>query len=190
MQINTLVSAETSGDLPAVHRLATELHAARWSLFFLVTVGRGAVLQPIGADETERLLGWLAGLSQRGGGPIVSTTEAPQFRRVLLQRGRLSPQARAGFGIRDGAGVLFVSHVGDVSPSGFLPAVAGNVRQADIVDIYRGAPSFVALRRPGSFGGRCGRCRYQGVCGGSRARAWSAAGDMLAEDPSCTYQPG
>jgi AdoMet-dependent heme synthase len=94
-----------------------------------------------------------------------------------------------GLGIRDGNGVLFVSHTGYVSPSGFLPMAAGNVRRQDIVDIYRSSPMFEALRDVQSFRGRCGICEYHGVCGGSRARALIAEGDMLAEDPLCTYQP-
>jgi MoaA/NifB/PqqE/SkfB family radical SAM enzyme len=57
------------------------------------------------------------------------------------------------------------------------------------VDIYRASPMFASLRDVQSFRGRCGICEYHAVCGGSRARAWTAEGDMLAEDPLCTYQP-
>jgi radical SAM protein len=191
LQVNTLVAAETVEDLPAVHRLVCDLRAARWSLFFLVAVGRGSVLQSIDAQRAEQVLGWLADLPTPPGAPIVTTTEAPHFRRVLLQRRRLTQAAstRAGFGIRDGNGVLFVSHTGDVSPSGFLPLSVGNVRTDDIVSLYRGSPMFVDLRDASRFHGRCGECSYHAVCGGSRARAWSA-GDVLGEDPLCSYQPG
>jgi MoaA/NifB/PqqE/SkfB family radical SAM enzyme len=189
VQVNTLVSAETADDLPAVYRLVTAIGAARWSLFFLVTVGRGAVLEAIDGDRATRLLEWLASLPRGPGDPVVTTTEAPHFRRTLLERRRLpsSAAARAGFGVRDGNGVAFVSHTGDVSPSGFLPLSAGNVREDDFVAIYRSSPMFVALRDGASFGGRCGACGYHAICGGSRARAWAASGDMLGEDPLCTY---
>ncbi|HEX8792433.1 MAG TPA: TIGR04053 family radical SAM/SPASM domain-containing protein [Polyangiaceae bacterium] len=192
LQVNTLVAAETVDDMPGIYRLACDLGAARWSLFFLVSVGRGTVLQPIDAQRAEKLLGWLADLPREQGGPFVTTTEAPHFRRVLLER-RSLPQvatARAGFGIRDGNGVLFVSHTGYVSPSGFLPVAAGNVRREDIVGIYRSSPMFVSLRDARSFHGRCGMCEYHAMCGGSRARAWAASEDILAEDPLCEYQPG
>jgi radical SAM protein with 4Fe4S-binding SPASM domain len=96
---------------------------------------------------------------------------------------------RGGFGIRDGNGVMFISHTGDVSPSGFLPVTAGNVRDRDPVSLYRDAPLFTSLRHADAFKGRCGECNYHAICGGSRARAWSATGDVLAEDPLCTYQP-
>jgi MoaA/NifB/PqqE/SkfB family radical SAM enzyme len=190
LQINTLVSAETVDDLPAVYELAAALGVARWSLFFLVSVGRGTVLQPIEAARAERLLEWAADLPQGPGRPVVTTTEAPHFRRVVLLRRRGgAPPPRAGFGIRDGNGVMFVSHTGDVSPSGFLPLSAGNVRAQDPVDLYRLAPLFVSLRSATGFGGRCGVCSFNAVCGGSRARAWSA-GDPLGEDPLCAYDPG
>jgi radical SAM protein len=197
VQVNTLVCAETVDDLPAIHGLVRELGLARWSLFFLVTVGRGAVLEPVDAGQAEQLLQWLARLAQKEGFPVLTTTEAPQYRRVLIEQGRRShepvgPSARSGrsgHGVRDGNGVMFISHSGDISPSGFLPLAAGNVRRDDLVDAYRRAPLFVALRRADAFGGRCGRCEYRETCGGSRARAWSATGDVLAEDPLCVYQP-
>lgn len=188
-QVNTLVARETLDDLPAVYELVRGLGAARWSLFFLVLVGRGTVLQQISADEAEALMQWLAGLAPRNGeGPIVTTTEAPHFRRVMLQRKRGGPRGH-GAGVRDGNGILFISHTGDVQPSGFLPLTAGNVRTADVVTLYREAPLFCALRRPERFAGRCGRCEFHWQCGGSRARAYAATGDPLGEDPLCRYRP-
>ena len=191
VQVNTLVAAETVSELAAIHARAVDLRVARWSLFFLVTVGRGSVLQPIDADEAERVLGWLADRPQGPGFPVVTPTEAPQFRRMILQRRNLpmAAAARAGFGIRDGNGVMFISHTGDVSPSGFLPLSAGNVRQTDVVDLYRSTPLFRSLRSASQLGGRCGVCEYHSVCGGSRARAWAATGDALAQDPLCSYEP-
>jgi MoaA/NifB/PqqE/SkfB family radical SAM enzyme len=192
VQVNTLVCAETVFDLPEVHRLVTELGVARWSLFFLVSVGRGAVLQPIDAPAVERVLTWLADLPRhRDRGPVVTTTEAPHFRRIQLERHRLAgvPSPRAGFGVRDGNGVMFVSSTGDVSPSGFLPLSAGNVRTTDPVAIYRTSPLFTSLRDASAFGGRCGLCEFHAICGGSRARAFTATGDALAEDPLCTHEP-
>jgi radical SAM protein with 4Fe4S-binding SPASM domain len=84
---------------------------------------------------------------------------------------------------------MFVSHVGDVQPSGFLPIVAGNVRRAHPGVIYREAPLFRALRAAAGYHGRCGRCEFREVCGGSRARAYATTGDPLGEDPLCAYQP-
>jgi MoaA/NifB/PqqE/SkfB family radical SAM enzyme len=191
-QINTLVARETLDDLPAIGALAGELGAARWSLFFLVSVGRGRVLTPVSPGQAEELMEWLlAGVGQAFGSnppPVVTTTEAPHFRRVRRQRGGASG-SRDGAGMRDGNGIMFISHTGEVHPSGFLPLCAGNVRTEDVVTLYREAPLFRALRQPGEFAGRCGRCEFHWICGGSRARAYAASGDPLGEDPLCLYEP-
>jgi len=199
-QVNTLVSEETLDDLPAIHRLATGLGAARWSLFFLVAVGRGTVLKPITAEACERLFEELLDLGDASGGtggPIVTTTEAPHFRRVVLERARraglgLAARPRGsmghGAGIRDGNGIMFISHTGEVHPSGFLPLAAGDIRTSDPVALYRDSELFRTLRRPELLTGRCGRCEYAETCGGSRARAFAAAGDFMAEDPLCLYE--
>ena len=202
-QVNTLVCAETVDHLPAIHDLVVAMGAARWSLFFLVAVGRGQVLQPVSAERTEALLGWVAGLSGPPGRGrlVVPPPEAPQLRRVVRERRRhadgtapeLKPaagsSAHSAAGIRDGNGIVFISHTGEICPSGFLEISTGNVRRDDIVEIYRTSTLFRELRDPGIFGGRCGRCEYRWVCGGSRARAFSASGDPLAEDPLCVHDP-
>ena len=92
--------------------------------------------------------------------------------------------------INAGNGFVFISRRGDVFPSGFLPLSAGNVRECSLVDIYRDAPLFRDLRDTDKFGGRCGRCEFVGICGGSRSRAYAVTGDPLAEEPFCTYEPG
>lgn len=177
VQVNTLVSTETLGDLPEVYELVRGLGASRWSLFFLITVGRGAVLEPVTPEQADALLQWAAGLS-RGAKPFITTTEAPHFRRITRKR------AHAG-GVRDGNGILFISSTGDVTPAGFLPLVVGNVKRDDVVALYREAPLFRRLRNPDGFGGRCGLCALRWECGGSRARAFVSTGDPLAEDPLC-----
>lgn len=196
MQINTLVTRETERDLEAIAEVVQRLGAARWSLFFLVPVGRGRVLTTLTAREAERTLGWVARSSGRWTF-TVTTTEAPQFRRVMIDQRRAagvsgeeircSPLGR-GFGVRDGNGIMFIAANGDVTPSGFLPLVVGNVRREDPVQVYRDDSLFRALRAPENFRGRCGRCGYHAVCGGSRARAWAASDDVLGEDPLCEWE--
>ena len=194
-QINTLVSQETLDDLPAIHRLAVDLAAARWSLFFLVSVGRGTILEPITAEACERLFERLIDLGAAGG-PIITTTEAPHFRRVVLERARRAGRGEAppprgsmghGAGIRDGNGIMFISQTGHVCPSGFFPLSVGDARTSDPVVLYRDSSLFRTLRRPELLKGRCGRCEYAETCGGSRARAFAATGDPMAEDPLCLY---
>jgi len=195
LQVNTLVSAETVQDIPAIYELLKPLMPARWSLFFLISVGRGKVLEPLTPEQGERLMGWIHETSNVA--PFtVATTEAPSYRRVALQRMRAegltgeeikkSPAYR-GFGVRDGNGIVFVSHTGDICPAGFLPMAAGNVRNDRLADVYRNSALFQELHDPARLHGRCGHCEYHALCGGSRARAYEAIGDPLGEDPFCLY---
>ena len=197
VQVNTLVSQETVQDLPAIYELLKSRKVMRWSLFFLIAVGRGRMLQPISPEQGEKLMHWIYDLAQVA--PFaIKTTEAPSYRRVALNRMRedgMSPvemrrtPVYRGFGIRDGHGILFVSNQGDIYPAGFLPLATGNVRMNHLVDVYRDAPLFRALHAPDQFKGKCGRCEYRATCGGSRARAFAHTGDALASDPLCVYQP-
>ncbi len=187
-QVNTLVSRETLDDIPAIEALARSLGAARFSLFFLVTVGRGSVLEPISAEECDVLLAAIAERSTIPG-MIVTTTEAPHFTRVVAERRLVRAGGGHTAGIRDGNGVMFIAHDGEVFPSGFLPLGAGSVTTDNPLEIYRRAPLFRVLRDVDSFSGRCGHCEYRSGCGGSRARAFMATGDARAEDPLCRHEP-
>ncbi len=194
LQINTLVTSETVDDLPDIHRVVREIGAERWSLFFLIATGRGTSLRQITPARSEAVLNWA--LDRVGEHrPVVTTTEAPHYRRIALMRhtpdltrAPSGPLAR-GLGIRDGNGVMFISHTGAVQPSGFLPLTAGAVRTENPLRTYRESPLFQDLRRPDRFTGRCGCCEFREICGGSRARAYAATGDPLGSDPLCPYVP-
>lgn len=195
LQINTTIARQTVTDLPAIARTVEQAGAVLWALFFLIPVGRARADFGLAAAEIERVLEWAAEL--QGQVPFgIKTTEAPHYHRVLAQRRqRLADSVeirgvgRAGRAVTDGNGFLFVDHLGTICPSGFLPLAAGNVRTDDLVRIYREHPLFRALRDPDRLGGRCGRCDYRSRCGGSRARAYAATGEPLAEDPGCAYEP-
>lgn len=213
LQINSTVTKSTVLELPALLRDVIELGAALWSVFFLVPTGRGEQLSVLSPEDIEDVLHWLADMSRH---IAIKTTEAPQYRRVVLQQaagtdraqlGRLYRQltelteaelagvpvrrrpARPPIDVNAGRGFVFIDHTGHVYPSGFLPHVAGDVRRTPLPDIYRGAPIMQALRAPAGFGGNCGRCEFRDVCGGSRSRAYAITGDPLASDPSCPYLP-
>jgi radical SAM protein with 4Fe4S-binding SPASM domain len=168
-----------------------ELGAVLWSVFFLVPVGRGRVLDPVSPDKAERVMAFLDDV-QREEPFGVKTTEAPHFRRVTAQRARErgdggGPKRRGG--ITAGDGFAFVSHTGDVYPSGFLPQAAGNVREQSVVDVYRDSELFQRLREKDDLQGKCGACEFRRVCGGSRSRAYAETGDPMASDPLCPYVP-
>jgi AdoMet-dependent heme synthase len=194
LQINTTLTRHNLSDLEAIAQLVAALEAQRWTLFLLVPTGRARNDQQVTAEECEQVFAWLYDLSTTA--PFkIKTTEGPHYRRVTLQHQpeqaarTVSGGGRFVPGLNDGSGFLFISARGDIQPSGFLPLTAGNVRVESPVAIYRGHPIFTALRDPDRLGGRCGRCDYRRVCGGSRARSYGVTGDYLAEDPLCSYQP-
>ncbi|WP_418279981.1 radical SAM protein [Halorubrum sp. DTA98] len=189
IQINTTVCADTVEELPAIRDRVRSLGAVLWSVFFLVRVGRGGILDPVSPERAESIMGWLHDVDAAE--PFgIKTTEAPFYRRVGLQRedgGRDGSRRRAG--ITAGCGFAFVSHRGEVYPSGFLPQSAGNVREESVVDVYRNSDLFESLREPDEFSGKCGACEYRHVCGGSRSRAYAETGDPTGSDPLCPYVP-
>lgn len=198
IQVNTLVSQETADDLPAIYELLrTGFPVMRWSLFFLISVGRGKALNEVSPEDGERIMDWVLRLVPRA--PFaVKTTEAPSYRRLAINKMRAAGMAGQemkqtsvyrGFQIRDGHGIVFVSHIGEIYPSGFLPLRCGTVRCQSLVDIYRNSEIFRALHAPEGFHGKCGDCEYSHICGGSRARAFAHTGDALGSDPFCPYIP-
>ena len=199
IQVNTLVAEETADDLPAIYELLrNSFPVMRWSLFFLISVGRGKALNEVSPREGECIMNWVLDLVPHS--PFaVKTTEAPSYRRIainkMLASGMAAREMRGtsvyqGFQIRDGHGIVFVSNLGDIYPSGFLPLRCGNVRTSSLVEVYRNSEIFRGLHDPDQFHGKCGACEYSHICGGSRARAFAYTGDALGTDPFCPYQPG
>ncbi len=187
LQVNTSISPETPGPLESMAELVRGLGARRWELFFVIGTGRARELPALSAEATESVLVWLAGHAPAA--PYrITTVAAPQFRRV---REQLAPSGRKAEGpvVKEGRGFAFIDHLGHVAPNGYLPVDAGNIRRETFSAIYRDSPLFRVLRDTSRLKGRCGRCPYREVCGGSRARAYAETGDILAEDPACPYQP-
>ncbi|HEY7388782.1 MAG TPA: TIGR04053 family radical SAM/SPASM domain-containing protein [Bryobacteraceae bacterium] len=197
-QVNTTVTRHNVSRLDEISRLVGGVGARLWSVFFLVATGRASVSQDIAAEEYEEVFRFLYDLSKTA--PFdIKTTEAQHYRRYMAQRRKA--EGRSGerearpeviqrqAGINDGKGFVFVSHTGEIYPSGFLPLSAGNIRRDSLVDVYRNSPLFRTLRDSANLHGKCGECEFRNLCGGSRARSYALTGDFLAEDPRCVYQP-
>ncbi len=190
LQVNTTLSRTTLPELDAFIELMKQIQPDVWSVFVLVPTGRATLDELPTAQELEDVWERLATL--RGTLPFaVKTTEGHQYRRVLMQAARsgAAEAPRHLIPTRDGKGVVFISHVGEIQPSGFLPITAGNVRTDNLAEIYRTHPLFVQLRDDDALGGKCGKCEFRRVCGGSRSRAYGMAGDMMAAEPLCPYIP-
>jgi radical SAM protein with 4Fe4S-binding SPASM domain len=204
VQINTTFSRRNIGEIDHIVALMEKLKITLWSVFFLVPTGRGKLNDLLSADEFEEVFAKVYSLSKTASFDI-KTTEAQHYRRFLLQQRvaerKLGVDAglereravdaigRAPRGLNDGKGFVFISHKGEVFPSGFLPLPAGNIREQALAKIYRESPLFRDLRDTSKLEGKCGSCEFKEICGGSRARAYALTGNPNAEEPCCSYVP-
>jgi radical SAM protein len=198
-QINTTVTRHNLDRIDEIAGVVRDSGARLWSVFFLVATGRASVTQDLTAEEYEQVFRFLYDLSKMA--PFdVKTTEAQHYRRYVAQQRKASgssdkiPAAASEAiqrqaAINDGKGFVFISHTGEIYPSGFLPISAGNVCRDSLVDVYRNSPLFRTLRNADNLHGKCGECEFRKLCGGSRSRSFALTGDYLAEDPRCVYRP-
>lgn len=201
LQINSTISKMTLPYFEAMKQRVSEMPITLWALFFLIQTGRGTGLESITPEQCERVLNDLYDLSLTS--PFgIKTTEAPHYQRVVWQREEerkrnglpsqtpiRTKQLRASRSVNDGNGFVFVDHRGNICPSGFLPVPRGNVREGALADVYRNDEVFMRLRNANALLGKCARCRFRELCGGSRSRAFAATGAVMASDPLCAYEP-
>ncbi|OIQ76124.1 antilisterial bacteriocin subtilosin biosynthesis protein AlbA [mine drainage metagenome] len=219
VQINTTITRSNLHDLPNIVRIVNELGAMTWSAFMLVPVGRGLELGALTADEVEDVLNFVydAGtlipaktteghhfrrvmlqrrtLEDLGVDHVSALGLGPLYQQLrkelaLVTEGEAVRVRRPPLDINAGRGFVFISHVGEVYPSGFMPLSAGNVRDHSITEIYRTDELLTGLRDPDLLTGKCGECEYRSLCGGSRSRAYGITGDAYASEPWCNYEPG
>ncbi len=212
VEVNTLITRRNADDLAAIADLIRPVGITRWNLYFLVPLVASARPEMLAAGQAERLFDTIDEIRSRENF-AVRVVEAPHYRRYRLQRdldARLDNATAARWpdfsgyepadagtqrdlmdSAVDGArGFIFISHAGDVRASEFLLLSAGNLRYRPLNAIYRSSDLFVALRNPENLKGKCGRCEFRHICGGSRARAWAMEGNIFADDPLCAYEPG
>ena len=217
VQVNTTVMRDNVEELADVAALIESIGVDMWEVFFLVSVGRGEGVEPITPSEHEEVCHFLFDASRygfvvrtveapffrrvvrwrrelEGDAEVVGAfglgslyTRLRARLQQTLGPGGARPAAQSA-STRDGKGIVFVAHDGDVHPAGFLPVTLGNVGKRPLAEIYRDSDLLNRIRSA-QFTGRCGACEFKDLCGGSRARAFATFGDALAEDPACTYVP-
>jgi radical SAM protein with 4Fe4S-binding SPASM domain len=197
VQINTAIAASTSHDIDPMIELLTRLDVALWNVFFQVPKDPDHADELLTAQQHELVFAKLYSAAQQAQFHI-KTTEGQHYQRyVLEQRMRdsrsssnsLDANNRVPTRVNDSRGFVFVNHRGEVYPSRFLPISAGNVIDEPLAGIFRKSALFESLRDTSRLKGKCGRCSFRTVCGGSRARAYAMTRDLFAEDPCCAYQP-
>jgi AdoMet-dependent heme synthase len=173
IQVNTTISTRNLNDLDNMAKLLQDFRIVLWSIFFLVPTGRGQADDLPTGEQFEQVFKKLHQFSTDM--PFrIKTTEAQHYRRFVIQQrakrkgnGSIQPfmpgmekMVPGLLPINDGKGFVFISHKGEVFPSGFLPVCAGNVHFQTITDIYQNSELLKAL-----------------------------TGDMFAQESCCIYQP-
>ena len=194
--VQTTVGAHNREELEAIAAFAhEELGAKVWNLYFLVPSGRGAFVSDLDPAQYDQVLGQLAGIQRRWASRmLVNAKCAPHFVRTLLTAEEPTPFPKSfgggAGGCPAGTHYLGIRPNGDVTPCPYLPLFAGNLEQTGLRDLWDSSELFLKIRQRDQLGGRCGPCELSSLCGGCRARAYGMTGDVMAEDPLCTHQPG
>lgn len=208
MQINCTVTRHNVHQIEQLYSMALELGADALHLFMLVPVGCGVQIAQsnmLPAEEYERVLNWMYDKSKLNQVHLKATC-APHYFLVMRQRaeadhihvepthgpgkpGNGHDMAAMTRGCLAGSAICFVSHTGEVFPCGYLPISAGNVKRRNMRDIWNHSEVFARLRDVEQLEGKCGLCEFKKICLGCRARAFSATGNYMAEEPFCVYEP-
>ena len=211
VEVETTFSRST---LPSFERLATlveSLDASVWN----VSIAPPGQIQP---TDVEVLFDELYKTAQRSSF-LVKTTDAKHFRRFILRRLLAEKKARLNTmldpatvseteeldldwcQLSDRVAVrypeheiareresVFVTSTGVVMPDERLKLPIGSVRYAPLSRLMK-AEVLSVLRDASRLKNKCGACEFRRLCGGSRARAYQATGDLFEADPLCSYQP-
>ncbi len=187
LQVNTTLSKYNYYDFKNILKLLKDNSIKSWDVFFIVPTGRAKDELSLGKNEVLEALEFLYKI-QVNEKMRVKTTEAPFYNVIKEKRNLPFTKDLNGLGVTDGRGTIFISHIGEIFPTGFLPLITGNVRKESPVKVYRDSRVFNELRNPALLKGKCSRCPYKTICGGSRSRAYAYTGDYLEGDPACPFE--
>jgi len=199
--INSSFTKRNQHDIQNVYQLAKSLGATAWYMFLIVPTGRGEEImnELVSKEDYEKILNWHYEMERNEHEILVRPTCAPQYYRIWHERSKLEGKdsdrrsltfsTGGGKGCIAGQTICFVNSEGDVYPCSYFPFPAGNVFKDKIKDIWENSKLFSDLRSFKEYEGKCGVCKYLGVCGGCRARAYAVSGSYMKEEPFCDYVP-
>jgi len=191
--VQTTAGSHNLGELEAIADFAHGRLAAKvWNLYFLVPTGRGQFVSDISPAQYDEVLSSLFRIQQKyDGRMLVNAKCAPHYIKTALENGApIRTYSGGAGGCPAGTHYMGIRPNGDVTPCPYLPVFAGTLRSASLTDLWASSELFAGIRRRSALGGRCGACELNAQCGGCRARAYGMTGDLMAEDPLCTHEPG
>ena len=187
--VQTTVTRGNRAELGALVAWSADQGAVSFNCYFLVPTGRGAALSDLSPTDYEGVLTDLARWEHAyRGRMLVRAKCAPHFMRLVHQTDPESPVLNYETRCPCGTQYCRITPDGKVTPCPYLPEVAGDLTSQRFADVWQSAPLFRRLRE-GTLQGKCGACEYRALCGGCRARGFALEGDVLAADPSCSYEP-
>ena len=184
-QIHTTVMDWNQEEIIRITDYAIEMGAVGHYLFFLIPVGRGIQIEDASLEVSayEKLLQTIL-LKQKEVAIDIKPTCAPQFTRVAKQ---LGIETRFSRGCLAGLSYCIVNPEGKVRPCAYMTEIAGDIREEPFDQIWQHSVLFNRLRTK-VYQGACGKCDFQEICGGCRARAgYYHQGDYMAEDSYCAH---
>jgi radical SAM protein with 4Fe4S-binding SPASM domain len=191
--VQTTLTRGNRAEVRSLAAWAADAGAVCFNLYFLVETGRGSGMHGLAPEENEAVLEELVELQREHRGRMMVRSKCqPAIMRLVHERARLDGEESPlrHYATRCPCGLQYcrITPEGKVTPCPYNPAVAGDLREASFREVWEGSEVFRTIR-DGVLGGKCGRCEYRVVCGGCRARAYAASGDLLGEDASCVYEP-
>jgi AdoMet-dependent heme synthase len=189
-QIQFTVSKNNYDQVPQLIAMAAEKGAKAANIFFLVCTGRGQQMTDITPAQYESMLTYLAKAEKTYEERLMVRARcAPHFLRIVDQENPDSAIMRGTTsGCIAGTGYFRITPKGEVTPCPYMPEAVGDLKKQSLKEIWEQDAVMQSLRKP-EYHGKCQICSYQEACGGCRARALSASGDMMGEDPWCEYIP-
>ncbi|MBI3372203.1 MAG: radical SAM protein [Betaproteobacteria bacterium] len=188
VQMQTTLFAENRDELAALANIAQEIDALALNFFFLVCTGRGVTQTDMPQAMYEETLSAIVALQRQRPRPMIRARCAPYVRRLLALRAGESRDGYEGWSgaCLAGRSYLRITPQGRVTPCPYIPEVVGDLRAGLLTEIWQ-ASAILRRLRSELPGGKCGDCDFRYSCGGCRARAAAASGNLLGEDPKCSY---
>jgi radical SAM protein with 4Fe4S-binding SPASM domain len=199
--IRFTVTKYNIGDIPAVIDLLAENNIPRFCLYHLVPSGRAEFRDDITLKQRRELIDWLFDkaiqLHDDGYKTEILTVDNPvdgvyTYLKLKEMDEELAESAleflKYRGGDNSGYRLANVDMFGNVHPNQFWwDYTIGNIKEQKFSEMWLNPKDDLLIKlrnKTGYLRGRCGRCKFNEVCGGFRLRALRA-GDLWGNEPDC-----